>query len=267
MDNKLIGQIEVDYAPGMRLIIRDEEWVVKKAETNSLGHKTLHCIGISPLVKDHDSMFLTDIEDIEQVDMDAGKVAHTGQLFKTSLEKSLFSSPAACAKSIDERLKKLCKNYAALETNHSPDRWWENAPTRVEPGKSRMPKKQVYHFLMGDPGMANYTDKVIKSLSPNEIKTIKGWNKNFIKPYSKGDIETILRISGIIDTLWAKQIELQKEVEKQTADALAVYGHPAGAESSHTTIREKDFIFEKLYRTEGGDNASPYARLKFAMDY
>jgi ERCC4-related helicase len=58
----------VDYAPGMRLIIRDEEWMVKKVETNSLGHKTLHCIGISPLVKDHDSMFLTDIEDIEQVD-------------------------------------------------------------------------------------------------------------------------------------------------------------------------------------------------------
>lgn len=30
--------------------------------------ETLHCIGISGLVKDHDAMFLTDIEDIEQVD-------------------------------------------------------------------------------------------------------------------------------------------------------------------------------------------------------
>ena len=58
----------VDYTPGMRLIIRDEEWMVKKIETNSLDKKTLHCVGISSLVKDHEAMFLTDIEKTEQVD-------------------------------------------------------------------------------------------------------------------------------------------------------------------------------------------------------
>ena len=58
----------VDFAPGMRVIIRDEEWMVKKVETNSLDKKTLHCVGISSLVKDHEAMFLTDIEDIKQVD-------------------------------------------------------------------------------------------------------------------------------------------------------------------------------------------------------
>jgi superfamily II DNA or RNA helicase len=68
MDNLAIDVNMVDYAPGMRLIIRDEEWMVKKVETNSLGHKTLYCIGISPLVKDHDVMFLADIEEIEHVD-------------------------------------------------------------------------------------------------------------------------------------------------------------------------------------------------------
>ena len=36
----------VDYAPGMRSIIRDEEWMVKKVEINSLGNKSLHCVGI-----------------------------------------------------------------------------------------------------------------------------------------------------------------------------------------------------------------------------
>lgn len=29
----------VDFAPGMRTIIRDEEWMVKKIETNSLGKR------------------------------------------------------------------------------------------------------------------------------------------------------------------------------------------------------------------------------------
>ena len=42
-----------------------------------------------------------------------GKTKGTGQLFKTSLEKSLFSSPAACIKSIEARLKKLYKKYTA----------------------------------------------------------------------------------------------------------------------------------------------------------
>ena len=57
-----------DYAPGMRVIIRDEEWMIKKVETNALGNKTLHCTGVSALVKDRDTMFLTDIESIAQVD-------------------------------------------------------------------------------------------------------------------------------------------------------------------------------------------------------
>lgn len=57
----------VDYAPGMRTIIRDEEWMVKKIETNSLGNKALHCIGISPLVKDREAIFLIDLEEIQIV--------------------------------------------------------------------------------------------------------------------------------------------------------------------------------------------------------
>lgn len=56
-----------DYAPGMRTIIRDEEWMVKKIEKNNLGNLALHCIGISPLVKDKDVIFLTDLEDIKVV--------------------------------------------------------------------------------------------------------------------------------------------------------------------------------------------------------
>lgn len=57
----------VEYAPGMRTIIRDEEWLVKKIETNSLGNKALYCVGISPLVKDKDAIFLTDLEKIQIV--------------------------------------------------------------------------------------------------------------------------------------------------------------------------------------------------------
>ena len=57
----------MEFAPGMRTIIRDEEWMVKKIETNSLGNKALYCVGISPLVKDKEAIFLTDLEEIQIV--------------------------------------------------------------------------------------------------------------------------------------------------------------------------------------------------------
>ena len=57
-----------DFAPGMRTVIRDEEWMIKKIEVNNLGNKALHCVGISPLVKDREAIFLADLEQITPVD-------------------------------------------------------------------------------------------------------------------------------------------------------------------------------------------------------
>lgn len=56
-----------DYAPGMRTIIRDEEWMIKRIEKNNMGNQALHCIGVSALVKDKEVIFLTDLEDIKVV--------------------------------------------------------------------------------------------------------------------------------------------------------------------------------------------------------
>ena len=57
-----------EFAPGMRVIIRNEEWMIKKSDINSIGNYTLQCIGISPLVKDKPAYFLSDLEKIEVVD-------------------------------------------------------------------------------------------------------------------------------------------------------------------------------------------------------
>lgn len=54
----------ITYAPGMRAIIRDEEWMIKKVEINNLGNKALHCVGVSALVKDKEAIFLADLENI-----------------------------------------------------------------------------------------------------------------------------------------------------------------------------------------------------------
>lgn len=155
----------------------------------------------------------------------------------------------------------------SLQATSKGLRWYENAPDRVPLGTKRMPRKQVYHFLLGDPGMCNYTDKVIKSLEPDRIKVMKNWNKKFTEPYSDDEIVTLLRLSAVIDDLWQAQVNLRKEVEAKTQDKLSVYGYEDDIEDSHTTIRQKDQILSELYKSEHMRNAGPYARLKFAMDY
>lgn len=146
-------------------------------------------------------------------------------------------------------------------------RWYEMEPQRIPLGTKRMPRKQVYHFLLGDPGMCEYSDKVIKSLEPDKIKEMVKWNKKFIEPVTDDEIITLLRLSTAIDELWEAQIRLRKEVDAKTQDSLSIFGYTDDAVDSHTTIRQKDKIFKELYKSEHMRNAGPYARLKFAMDY
>ena len=152
-------------------------------------------------------------------------------------------------------------------------RWYEMEPERLPFGTARADKgykfgrKQIYHFLLGDPGMCSYSDKVIKSLEPDKIKEMVKWNKKFTEPITDDDVITLLRLSAAIDELWEAQIRLRKEVRAKTQDTLSIFGHTDDAVNSHTTIRQKDKIYSELYKSEHMRNAGPYARLKFAMDY
>ena len=166
--------------------------------------------------------------------------------------------------------RRQCYQEAALTATSKGLHWYENAPERVPLGTERKKRRgnaQIYHFLLGDPGMCSYSDKVIKSLEPDNIKAMAAWNKKFTAPYSLSDIETLRGLSEVIDELWDNQIKLRQTVEEETQDQLSVYGYSDTATDSHTTIRQKDQIFSKLYKSEHMKNAGPYARLKFAMDY
>lgn len=175
-----------------------------------------------------------------------------------------FGTQLVCGNSLIGA-RRQCYTVSQLQANGS--HWYDSAPERVPVGTKRKPKTQIYHFFTGDTGMSNYTDKVIKSLAPDDIKLIKSWNKQFTKPFTDNDVKTALRLSEVVDTLWEQVIALRREIGEKTSDPLTVYGQPAETAASHTTIREKDMIYKKLYLSEEMKNAGPYARLKFAMDY
>lgn len=149
-----------------------------------------------------------------------------------------------------------------------PGAWYNSAPERVAPGMNRsLRKQQVYHFLLGDPGMCAYTDKVIKELEPEKIAAIKKWNKAFTRPLNDSEADDVLRLCNQIDALWDAHTQLRAEIKDKTTDPLSVWGQPQDEEHQPTTIRDKDRIYESLYLSKGGSNASPYARLKAVMDY
>ena len=149
-----------------------------------------------------------------------------------------------------------------------PGAWYNSAPERVAPGMNRsLRKQQVYHFLLGDPGMCAYTDRVIKGLEPEKIAAINKWRRAFTKPLTDSEADDVLRLCNQIDALWDAHTQLRAEIKDKTTDPLSVWGQAQDEEHQPTTIRDKDRIYDSLYLSKGGSNASPYARLKAVMDY
>jgi superfamily II DNA or RNA helicase len=49
-------------APGTRIELRDEEWLVRRVDMTTTGGHQLTCVGLSELVKDKEAIFLTEID-------------------------------------------------------------------------------------------------------------------------------------------------------------------------------------------------------------
>lgn len=60
------------YAPGARVLIRDEEWLVRRVDPSSDGGYMLSCDGVSELVRSRSAQFLTELEQ-EVVVLDPAK--------------------------------------------------------------------------------------------------------------------------------------------------------------------------------------------------
>lgn len=54
---------QLNFAPGSRVEIRDTEWRIKRIDDTTDGGKALTCVGISELVRDRETTFLTNLED------------------------------------------------------------------------------------------------------------------------------------------------------------------------------------------------------------
>jgi len=139
--------------------------------------------------------------------------------------------------------------------------WLNQAPSRIMPNEKRE-EHQIYHFLLGDNGMANYTDKVVKGLKTDEITEINKWRKEFNKPWLDDEKSQLQRISKKIDDLWLEHTNSRSEQRKVTTDELPFWPNKRDA-LSVSNMSEKDRLLDKAMT----DGASSYQRLKMVMDY
>lgn len=143
--------------------------------------------------------------------------------------------------------------------------WLDVPPTRLEPGQRRRPD-QIYHFLLPNPGMADYNDKVIKSLAPQQIEKIKEWKKGFLASFTTEDIAQLEVLSQLIDDLWEIHTAKLREFREKTTDKLSIFGHEDKThQTSSVTVKDRSF-YSGFYADEKL-KSPPYRRLKMAMDF
>ncbi|MDG1108464.1 MAG: class I SAM-dependent DNA methyltransferase [Burkholderiaceae bacterium] len=144
--------------------------------------------------------------------------------------------------------------------------WHDEAPRGVTHAAPRSPA-EVWHFLLPDPGMANYTDKAAKQLYPEDFHRIKEWRKAFTKPLEPFEIGRLQQLSQQIDNLWAEHTKAMDRDRQRTEDNLYVWPHQPDPSKRSLTRAEKEAVRRKGLLNEDGDFATPYRRLKLVMDY
>jgi hypothetical protein len=144
--------------------------------------------------------------------------------------------------------------------------WYEEAPRDVSHGVPRR-ADEVWHFLLPDPGMADYGDKVAKQLYPEDFARLKAWRRDFTTALAPNEIARLQQLSQQIDHLWAEHTKAMARDRKRTEDNLYVWPNQPDPAKRTLSRAEKEDVRRKGLLNEDGDLATPYRRLKLVMDY
>lgn len=146
--------------------------------------------------------------------------------------------------------------------------WHQLKPERNTNWKQSIPitTAKIFHWLLPDPGMADYTDKVVKELAADGISACKEWRNAQLKPFSDREVDTLRQLTSSADKLWLVWAKHLANLREQTTDYLPVFGQK-NEDGNVTSYFFKDSIINNEVMIQGVQNSSEYQRLKLAMDY
>jgi hypothetical protein len=126
-------KMQQSFAPGMRVVIRDAEWVIRKVDTSSDGGQQLTCDGVSELVRDKAAIFLTRLEgDIQVLDP-----------ARTELVRDLSSGYADSLLYIESQLRRRSINDERIHIAHEGA--MDLVPYQIDPAVQalRQPRQRI----------------------------------------------------------------------------------------------------------------------------
>lgn len=176
-------------------------------------------------------------------------------------------------------------NAAALKKGAKPA-WHEAPPRRASSTAPRRPD-EIWHFLLPDPGMGDYTDKVAKNLYPEDFARLKAWRKALTAPLGDYEVARLQQLSQQVEALWEQHTAALARDRARTEDQLRVWPHDLEAKSAsgadttsassyqngsddrfaRVSRAQKEAIRQQGLLNEDGDLATPFRRLKLVMDY
>ncbi|HDS3776118.1 TPA: class I SAM-dependent DNA methyltransferase [Enterobacter roggenkampii] len=152
-------------------------------------------------------------------------------------------------------------NKSELTYKKAKDPSWLNS----EPAELAMniprEEKQIFHFLLPDSGMANYSDKTVKQRYPDDFKALDSWRKEFTKSFEAHEIADVQRISGKVEALWNTFRQQLKAERQKTAD-----NYPVWPAENTAQVRSSLSSKDETFRGRLEDN-STYQKLRWVMDY
>src|SRR5215471_18978114 len=156
--------------------------------------------------------------------------------------------------------------HASQLTRNAKPAWYNEAPRRLDPQNPVRQPDEIYHFLLPDPGMANYTDKVARKLYAEDCERLKQWRKDFIKPLERHEVARLQQLSAMVDDLWQEHTRVLARDREATEDPLPVWP-VVETYVSGSTRDAKEAIRKRGLFNDDGDLATPFRRLKLVMDY
>jgi hypothetical protein len=145
--------------------------------------------------------------------------------------------------------------------------WYEVPPRKVTAAEPLAPD-EIWHFLLPDPGMADYTDAVARKLYPEDFQRLKKWRREFRKPLQTHEVARLQQLSAKAEELWAEHAQALARDRARTEDMVDLWPHATTAPARERLTRgQKEAVRRDGLMNEDGDLATPFRRLKLLMDY
>jgi hypothetical protein len=161
--------------------------------------------------------------------------------------------------------RRAVQSARSLTAKREDDRWHNRKPREIGWAGGKREDDEIWHFLLPDPGMAAYDQKIVRPLAPDAWQTFAEWRREFMQPFDQIEVANLTRLSSAIDLLFDDVADRLKDVRSAVNDDIVIWPEKPSPTEQHIDFQDK---LKRLARFHGAGvkNAVSWRRLRTAMD-